>query len=404
MTGHLARHSQLFHIRLLANRKTEAPRGKSGRNFAAFSPSPLRPPRRNSDSEIVHDKATILGLVDQEEYMRGFIGRECARLSAIATLSSLALLGVGCTDRLTGPPAAPSHPSFDPNDPLFDRTSDSDEEEEGGQSIAFASDRVGFFQVFVMRPNGRQPTQLTNVPFYNARPNWSHDGRRITFTACRQGESCEIYVMNADGSGQVNLTNNFSDEQMSVWSPDDEKIAFVSNRDGNNEIYVMNADGSDPTRLTYDYVGVNDQLPSWSPDGRKIAFVSNRDFNDEIYVMNADGSNPVNLSRNPAGDAFPSWSPRGDRIAFRSDRDGNEEIYAMRADGRNPTRLTNNPAADYYPAWSPSGNKIAFVSFRDGNGEIYVMNANGSRQRRVTDNPAFDGDPAWGKPAGGDDD
>src|SRR5438067_104011 len=68
-----------------------------------------------------------------------------------------------------------------------------------GQVLAFASDRLGFFNVFVMKANGSSPTPLTFMPGYNGRPNWSHDGRKITFTACRETDtSCEIYVMNAD--------------------------------------------------------------------------------------------------------------------------------------------------------------------------------------------------------------
>src|SRR2546422_7198617 len=94
--------------------------------------------------------------------------------------------------------------------------------------------------------------------------------------------------MNADGSGQTKLTSNFSADYMSVWSPDDQRIAFVSERDGSPQIYVMNGDGSNPTRLTQG--GAVDVLPTWSPDGRRIAFQTNREGNNEIYEMNADGS------------------------------------------------------------------------------------------------------------------
>ena len=252
----------------------------------------------------------------------------------------------------------------------------------------------GNFNVYVMTRRGPNETQLTDVPGYNARPNWSHDGRRITFTACRVTDfSCEVYVMNADGSGQTKLTNDFSADYMSVWSPDDQRIAFVSERDGSPQLYVMNADGSNPTRLTQG--GAVDQLPTWSPDGTRIAFQTNRDDNNEVYVINADGSNPTNLTQSPAADEFPAWSPDGDQIAFRSDRDGNGEIYVIHVDGSQPTRLTNNPADEYYPAWSPTGNRIAFVSNRDGNYEIYIMKPDGSAQSRVTNNPAWDADPAW---------
>jgi dipeptidyl aminopeptidase/acylaminoacyl peptidase len=76
------------------------------------------------------------------------------------------------------------------------------------------------------------------------------------------------------------------------------KIAFTSDRDGNSEIYVMNADGSGQTRLTND--GAIDNEPVWSPDGTKIAFWTERNGPAEIYVMNADGSGQINLTKNPA--------------------------------------------------------------------------------------------------------
>jgi len=267
-----------------------------------------------------------------------------------------------------------------------------------GQLIAFASTRGReadfIFQTYVMKANGTKVTQLTDQLSYNARPDWSHDGARITITSCRLGDdSCEIYVMNANGSAQTNVTHNFATDVESAWSPDDKKIAFSSDRDGNFEIYVMNADGSNPVRLTFD--NAVDEQPSWSPDGKKIAFQSDRDGNREVYVMNADGSSPVNLTHNPGSDERPRWSPRGNKIAFDTDRDGNSEIYVMRSDGSRPSRLTRDPGADYGPAWSPDAASIAFASDRDGNFEIYVMVADGSEQTRVTNDPGWDADPAW---------
>ncbi len=86
------------------------------------------------------------------------------------------------------------------------------------------------------------------------------------------------------------------------------KIAFRSFRDGNLEIYVMNADGSGQPNLTNS--PAFDFAPAWSPDGSRIGFWSDRDGNREVYVMNADGSNPTRLTNNPASDWQPAWSQR----------------------------------------------------------------------------------------------
>ncbi len=97
------------------------------------------------------------------------------------------------------------------------------------------------------------------------------------------------------------------------------KIAFTSERDGNFEIYVMNADGTGQTNLTNN--PATDVEPSFSPDGTKIAFRSNRNGNDQIYVMTAYGSGQTNLSNNMTNDLQPSFSLDGMKIAFRSQRD-----------------------------------------------------------------------------------
>jgi Tol biopolymer transport system component len=212
---------------------------------------------------------------------------------------------------------------------------------------------------------------------------------QIAFSSNRDG-NFEIYVMNADGSGQTRLTDNTEDDNSPSWSADGTKIAFASNRDGNFEIYVMNADGSDQTRLTDN--SALDDAPSWSPDGTKIAFARHGDVpnlqNREIYVMNADGSDQTRLTDNSALDDAPSWSPDGTKIAFHSSRaTGSPTIFVMNADGSNVTELRPNLEVshdfDQWPSWSPDGTKIAFFGFTvSGGGEesvehrdIYVMNA-----------------------------
>ena len=260
--------------------------------------------------------------------------------------------------------------------------------------IAYTSGPSGNSEIYVMDADGSNPVNLTNDAS-DSNPSWSPDRARIVFGSNRDGNS-EIYVMNADGSNQVNITNNTSLDDHPSWSPDGSRIAFESLRDGNSDIYVMDTDGNNPVSLTNH--PASDSNPSWSPDGSRIVFRSFRDGDWEIYVMDADGSNQVNITNHPASavDIIPSWSPDGSRIAFRSDRDGgNSEIYVMDADGSNQVNITNHPATDSDPSWSPDGSRIAYVSNRDGNIDIYVMNADGSNQVNLTNDAVDDLNPSW---------
>ena len=129
-------------------------------------------------------------------------------------------------------------------------------------------------------------------------------GGCIAFTSFRD-HITQIYVMNADGSGQARLTDKSASESGPAWSPDGTRIAFVSERERLPGIFVMNSDGSGVTKLfTWGFSATD---PSWSPDGAMIAFVSEGD----IHVMNADGSNRVNLTNSSASspDWGPAWSP-----------------------------------------------------------------------------------------------
>ena len=240
-----------------------------------------------------------------------------------------------------------------------------------GQRIAFASNRDGNTEVYVMANDGTNPTNLTqNADTDGWNLVWSPDGQRIAFTAERDGNT-EVYVMANDGTNPTNLTQNASDDWAPVWSPDGQRIAFASNRDGNTEVYVMANDGTNPTNLTQN--ASDDWAPVWSPDGQRIAFSSNRDGNTEVYVMVNDGTNPTSLTYHFSGDWAPVWGPDGQRIAFSSNRDGNTEVYVMANDGTNQINLTQSTGDDWAPVWSPDGQRIAFASNRDGNTEVYVV-------------------------------
>lgn len=261
--------------------------------------------------------------------------------------------------------------------------------------IAFASDRDGNFEIYVMNADGGGLTRVTDNPAEDTHPTWSSDGTRLAFVSNRDGNK-EIYVVNADGGGATNLTNNPAEDISPAWSQSltNQRIAFVSHRDGNDEVYLMNPDGTNQTNFTQNVADDND--PAWSP-GSLLAFASNRDGDKtEIYRLGAgDGSPLLRLTNNSFNDVAPAWPPG--RITFQSDRDLNDEIYTMNAaDGTNQTRITNNAAFDLDPARSSDGSRVVWVSNRDvaTNLEIYAANADGSSVVRLTNNAASDIDPA----------
>ena len=217
---------------------------------------------------------------------------------------------------------------------------------------------------------------------------------KIAFSSNRDGNN-EIYVMNPDGSGQMRLTNDPGSDLHPSFTADESAITFSSTRDGNAEIYLMNSDGSNPTRLTNN--AASDTQPSFSRDGLRIVFISNRDGNDEIYIINADGTNQRRLTNNSVVDSDPSFSPAGTRILFeRLDGIGNRDIYTMNAaDGSGVTRLTTAASDDLSASFSRDGTRIAFASAQDGNNEIYVMNAIGTNQTRLTNNSFTDIEPTF---------
>jgi Tol biopolymer transport system component len=162
------------------------------------------------------------------------------------------------------------------------------------------------------------------------------------------------------------------------------KIAFWSDRGGEEALWISSEGNPDPVRLTSG--GGNVSPPLWSPDGSKIVYASSRTGNGEVYVVNTDGTGEVNVSNHPAPDGHPGWSPDGSKIVFASARDGDPEVFAMNADGSGVTQLTHTWGAisDNKPQWSPDGSRIAYYSNRGGSGEeISAMDPDGTNQVRL---------------------
>jgi Tol biopolymer transport system component len=262
--------------------------------------------------------------------------------------------------------------------------------------IAFRSDRTGYADIYRMNADGSGEIDLTNQHNWNDQAAWSPDGKQIVFTSERDDLARmrgQVYVMNADGSGQRNISRSPYSDSVPDWSPDGGKIAFRRDLPSATHIWTMNPDGSDQHDLTP--ADSNDISPSWSPDGTRIAYSG---LHHDIWVMNADGTNPTDITNDGMGNFEPSWGgARGDQIVFTSTRDGHPDLWIMSDTGAGKHRLTAYPSLE--SSWAPDGSKIVFNGAPGGNlanSDIYAINPDGSAQQDLTASDASANyEPSW---------
>jgi TolB protein len=242
-------------------------------------------------------------------------------------------------------------------------------------------------EIYVINADGTGLQQLTD----GLDPAWSPDGKRVAF-ARWGGQYPGIYVIDEDGKNEAQVFG-WPMAKAPVWSPDGRHLAITHQR------------GEDNSGVPYWKLGVirledrqfaeilcwdHSFSPTWAPDGNIIAYDS--DFG--IHLTSEDGSiggqtydrhkDALIVDTNATS---PAWSPDGTKIAYIYDERPPAEIYLMTPDGENQTKLTDTPplpdrsASSVAPAWSPDGTKITFLTDRRGQWEIWVMNADGSDQR-----------------------
>jgi len=260
--------------------------------------------------------------------------------------------------------------------------------------------------VYVMDANGDGATNISNDPAMDDESDISPDGKKVVFFSLREGQAF-IYVVNADGSDFKRLTNEPGGDASPRWSPDGSRIAFSRGGD----LAVMNAKGGDlkiimeaQPAVTAEPCRAGSFVGGWSPDGLRITYYSAALRQDAptgfwICAIDADGSNLEVLVSEPEGElhAEPHWSPDGKRIVYREEdgscaRAGTEacnyEIYVFELGTRKVTNVTNHRSLDIEPVWSPDGEWILFASNRDDpNFDLYVVHPDGTGLRRLLDDP-----------------
>ena len=224
---------------------------------------------------------------------------------------------------------------------------------------------------------------------------------KIAFVSDRDGNN-EIYVMNSDGSDAVNLTNNPSNDRHPSWSPDGQRLVFASRRSENSfDIYLVDIESPAVTQLTH--TG-SDNRPAWSPVGGPIAFVSERSGNKDIMIMNADGSAQLQLTSSGANEDQPTWSSDGGHIAYVTDADGPRHIAVVSvADGAVINTIRSDNGENFLPSWlnDPTRSLLLFTSTRFGDEDIFVVNPlNGGDLRQITNDATIERQPSWSRDGG----
>jgi serine/threonine protein kinase/Tfp pilus assembly protein PilF len=186
--------------------------------------------------------------------------------------------------------------------------------------------------IWIIDADGANQVDLTNAPGIDSRPAVSPDGRQIAFSSNRGGRYA-LYLMNIDGTNQHRLTDYTRDETEPAWSPDGKQIAFARRVERNiTNICLMNADGSGLVNLTNSTASINN-TPAFSHDGRFIVFQSSRDVppnHVDLWIMKPDGSEPQIITPEHKGlNGEPNWSSDDRHVIFNTDRNGNYEIYSL---------------------------------------------------------------------------
>jgi Tol biopolymer transport system component len=275
----------------------------------------------------------------------------------------------------------------------------------GVGQIAFASDRAGMPQIWRMNADGTGQIEITNMPEGACQPAWSPDGGKLVFISpCLSNQEsypgAGLFIVNADGTGVTPLPTVPGGDFDPAWSPDGTRIAFTSMRDYNrSQIYVINLEDNSVASLSNNKV--RDIQPAWSPDGRRIAFISTRQGPSQIWIMDADGSNQERFSRSGSlKNSHPVWSPDGQLIVFNQGPvlGGVPKLVGAPVAGEpyTETKIVSDSTPMREAVYSPDGFWLAYESWPEGeNHDIFIMTTNAVARQRLTDDPALDFDPAW---------
>lgn len=282
----------------------------------------------------------------------------------------------------------------------------------GGESqIAFTSNRSGTMQIWIMNADGSNQVQLTHMTDGACLPAWSPDGELLAFISpCASKreiyEGAQIYVWDLNPRTEpepLPLPASPAGDFYPVWSPDGTQIVFTTLRGTNSQIMAYNLADETLTQLTDGRYA--DLQASFSPDGTQIAFIRKFQFN-QIWLMGRRGEFQAQFSPDvEVNHHWPVWTPDG-AFLFASQSSTSPSIpwlVAYKIEDREVVETRRIPGRGHpdiapvaYPSISPDGAWIAFESWPEGtNHDIYLAGINGANRKRLTTDESFDFAPAW---------